>query len=85
MFVDRVILLYFGVKLVYIQGQWNLIYWLDDDGQEFQYINWEGGMNNFGLFRSYNIKIKQFSGGYYWKEVIFGNDYVRYVFCGVIL
>lgn len=85
MFADRVTPSYSGAKSAYIQGQWNSTHWLDDDGQELQYTNWEGGKNNPGPSRIYNIKIKQSSGGYYWKEATSGNDYVRHVFCGVIL
>lgn len=85
MFADRVTPSYSGAKSAYIQGQWNSTHWLDDDGQELQYTNWEGGTNNPGPSRTYNIKIKQSSGGYYWKEATSGNDYVRHVFCGVIL
>ncbi|XP_052683136.1 uncharacterized protein LOC128163547 [Crassostrea angulata] len=83
--LDRVTPSYSGAKSAYIQGQWNSTHWLDDDGQELQYTNWEGGTNNPGPSRIYNIKIKQSSGGYYWKEATSGNDYVRHVFCGVIL
>lgn len=72
------------VKSAYIQGTFNTTHWVLDNQQLLPFTHWAPGeprMENPGFV---NIKVKQFSGNYFWQTAR-GAETLRHVFCGIIV